>query len=204
MKRNINLYKIANLYITLLLPLKKIIKGNAFCSKEAGKIFRNKRNASAQQKKWEIAEICFRCLGMLALTTTIQIKMLICSCSLIFKKNLLAFSSKKRKIPCLLWKAKDHTSEMHLVLLKKHHSNLLYLNCPLLQFRQCTTSTAQLLTVPTSQGIQSQQPFRFPYTHLQSLHLQLLWQKSTSIGTVIWQFVTEARPKALYFVKELF
>lgn len=95
MKQNINLYKIANLYITLLLPLKKIIKGNAFCSKEAGKIFRNKRNASAQQKKWEISGIYFRCSGMLVLTTTIQMKMLICSHSSIFKKNLLAFSSKK-------------------------------------------------------------------------------------------------------------
>lgn len=163
MKQNINLYKIANLYITLLLPLKKIIKGNAFCSKEAGKIFRNKRNASAQQKKWEISGIYFRCSGMLVLTTTIQIKMLICSRSSIFKKTSLGFFLKKRK--------------KFLAFCEK--PKIIRVKCIWYCWRNtiqtCSTWTAhcynsdnvqqaqaQLLTVPTSQGIQSQQLFLFP------------------------------------------
>lgn len=106
MKQSINLCKIANLYITLLLPWEKKKKRGKkgkeipFVLKRQRKNFRNKRNASAQQEKWEIAGICFRYLGMLLLTTTIQIKMLICSCSLIFKKKICwLFPQKKKKNP---------------------------------------------------------------------------------------------------------
>lgn len=67
-----------------------------FVLKRQRKKFRNKRNASAQQEKREIAGICFRHLGMLLLTTTIQIKMLICSYSSIFKKICWLFSEKKK------------------------------------------------------------------------------------------------------------
>lgn len=57
-------------------------------------------------------------------------------------KNSIIFFLKKKKIhtPRLECRAKDGKSEMHLELLKKQHSNLLYLNSPLLQFTQCITT----------------------------------------------------------------
>lgn len=80
-----------------------------FVLKRQRKNFRNKRNASAQQEKREIAGICFRRSGMLLLTTTIQIKMLICSYSSIFKKICWLFPEKKKKFlafrekPKIIW-----------------------------------------------------------------------------------------------------